>query len=76
MVGSDTQLLRKGGADVVSEKGCDRILMLVFMADQRGQGRPLSHTLTAHGLTGTAYARQVEWWATGNERKRDLRNIR
>lgn len=77
MVGSGTQLLRKGGADVVvSEKECDRILMLVFMADRRGQVRPLSHTLTAHGLTGTAYARQVEWWATGNERKRDLRNIR
>lgn len=50
--------------------------MLVFMAGQRGQVRPLSHTLTAHGLTGTASARQVECWATGNERKRDLRNIR
>lgn len=47
--------------------------MLVFMAGQRGQVRPLSHTLTAHGLTGTASARQVECWATGNERKRNIR---
>lgn len=55
----------------VSEKGSDRILTLVFMADQSGQVGPLPCTHAVHGLLGAAYARQVECWMNGQQGTRE-----